>query len=153
MFENIGKLKILKKTKKTIANIYIIKGILFFNFKTMQIKRLVISSILGLVFGFVCLAFASSNGEVIFPIAASIVSGRMLIGVAIWLSKFHMKHWSIHGLVMGLIFSLPNAFGAMSVVNPDFSPMLMFSSTVIMGMIYGFLIEFITSVLFKAKMR
>ncbi len=114
-------------------------------------KRLIIASILGLVCGFICLAFASSAGSVALPIAASIVSGRFLIGVAIGVSRFVMKHWSIHGLVMGFLFSLPNAFGAMSVVNPDFTPIMMFSSTVIMGVIYGFLIELVTSVLFKAQ--
>ncbi len=119
----------------------------------MKMKRLIIASVLGLMCGFICLAFASSSGSVALPIAASIVSGRFLIGVAIGVSRFAMKHWSIHGIVMGFLFSLPNAFGAMSVSHPDFSPMLMFSSTVIMGMIYGFLIELITSVLFRAKMK
>ena len=35
--------------------------------------------------------------------------------------------------------------------NPDFSLSMMFISTIVMGMIYGLLIEVITSVLFKAK--
>ncbi len=130
--------------------IYIIKAIII-NDKNMKMKRLIIAGVLGLVCGFICLAFASSGGSVVLPIAASIVSGRFLIGVAIGVSRFAMKHWSIHGIVMGFLFSLPNAFGAMSVVNPDFTPMMMFSSTVIMGMIYGFLIELVTSVLCKAR--
>ena len=58
----------------------------------------------------------------------------------------------LHGIIWGLIFSLPAAFGAMlGPENPEFSQTLMFASTLIMGIIYGFLIELITSVLFKAK--
>ena len=37
--------------------------------------------------------------------------------------------------------------------NPDFPPLMMLISTIVMGMIYGFLIELITTVLFKAKME
>lgn len=118
----------------------------------MRTKRLLISSIFGLVFGFICLAFASSHGSLPLPLALSIVFSRMLIGVAIGISRFYIKHWAIHGLVMGFLFSLPSGFGAMSGAESNgFTPLMMFISTVAMGIIYGFLIEFITSVLFKAK--
>lgn len=117
-------------------------------------KRLLIATILGLLFGFVCFGFASGGEETLSPIlAANIILGRMLIGIAIGISRFPMKHWSIHGLVMGLIFSLPAGFGAMmGAETTDFSPNMLLLSTIVMGMIYGLLIEFITSVLFKAKM-
>ncbi len=115
-------------------------------------KRLVISSTLGLVFGFVCYAFASSNVSMPLPLAVSIILSRMLIGFSIGISRFSMKHWSIHGVVMGLLLSLPGGFGAMSnVEGTGFTPSMMFFSTVIMGIVYGFLIELITTVLFKAK--
>lgn len=117
-------------------------------------KRLIIATLLGLVFGGVCFGFATGGGNEVAPIlAANIIIGRMLIGVAIGISRFPMKHWAIHGIVMGLIFSIPAGLGAMLGGNPDFSPNVMFISTVGMGMIYGFLIEFITSVVFKAKMQ
>ena len=52
---------------------------------------------------------------------------------------------------MGLIFSLPAGFGAMlAPENPEFNHMMMFVSTIVMGMIYGFLIELIATVVFKA---
>ncbi len=119
----------------------------------MKNKRLVITTILGFIFGFVCLGFASGDGNDISTIlAANIVGGRVLIGIAIGISRFSMKHWSIHGLIMGLVFSLPAGFGAMLAPdNPEFSHTMMFISTVVMGMIYGLLIELITTVLFKAK--
>ena len=120
----------------------------------MKTKRLIIATISGIVFGFVCFGFASSGGaEVSLNLALSIILGRTIIGVAIGISRFTCKHWSIHGLLMGLIFSLPMGFGAMlAPESPEFSQSMMFFSTVIMGMIYGLLIELITSVFFKAKM-
>lgn len=53
---------------------------------------------------------------------------------------------------MGLVFSIPVAFGAMlGPKNPDFTHSMLYISTILMGIMYGFLIELITSVLFKAK--
>lgn len=116
-------------------------------------KRLIISSLLGLLFGFVCYGLASSGkNEISTLLALNIILGRMLIGVGIGISRFSCKHWSLHGIVMGLVFSVPAAFGAMlGPENPEFSHTMLFTSTIVMGMIYGFLIELITSVVFKAK--
>ncbi len=119
----------------------------------MKSKRLGISILSGLIFGFVCYGFASSGqNEISTILAINIILGRTLIGVAIGISRFSLKHWSLHGIIMGLIFSFPAAFGAMlGPENPEFSHTMMFVATVVMGMIYGFLIELITTVLFKAK--
>jgi hypothetical protein len=116
-------------------------------------KRLITATISGILFGLVCTSFASSGPvKLAWPIMMQIISSRTLIGLAIGISRFPIKHWSIHGLVMGFLFSLPLAFsGLMAPENPDFSHSAMFISTVVMGMIYGFLIEVITSVLLKAK--
>ena len=119
----------------------------------MKTKRFIIATLSGVVFGFVCCGFASSGEhEISFFLAVSIIFGRTLIGVAVGISRFPLKHWALHGIIMGLTFSLPAAFGAMlGPENPEFSKTLMFISTIVMGAIYGFLIELITSVLFKAK--
>lgn len=116
-------------------------------------KRIIIATLSGVLFGFVCYGFASSgSGALALPIALQIIASRTLIGFAIGISCVSLKHWSLHGLVMGMIFSIPLAFsGLMAPENPEFSKMSMFISTIIMGMIYGFLIEMITSLLFKAK--
>ena len=118
-------------------------------------KRLIVASISGLLFGFVCFAFASSGPEpVAWPVALQIIVSRTLIGVAIGLSRFRFGHWSIHGLVIGLVFSLPLAFsGYMAPESADFSKDSMFVWTVLLGAIYGLLIEVITSVFFKAKLE
>ena len=119
----------------------------------MKTKRLIITTILGVVFGIVCFGMASSGqNEISQILAINIILGRALIGFGIGISRFSFKHWALHGIIMGLIFSLPAAFGAMlGPENPEFNHTMMFVSTIVMGMIYGFLIEFITSVLFKAK--
>jgi len=119
----------------------------------MKTKRLIIATILGLVFGFVCFGFACSGpNEISTLLAINIILGRTLIGFAIGISRFPLGHWSIHGLVMGFIFSLPAGFGAMlAPENPEFSQTMMLVSTVVMGVIYGFLIELITTVVFKAR--
>jgi hypothetical protein len=115
-------------------------------------KRIIIATLSGILFGFVCFTLASSGpGKLALPIALQIISSRTLIGFAIGISCISLKHWSIHGLVMGLIFSLPLAFSGLMADNPDFSKAGMLISTIVMGMVYGFLIELITSVLFKAK--
>ena len=115
-------------------------------------KRIIVATIAGLIFGFVCLALASSGGsEIPCPAKLQILFSRGLIGFAIGISSLKI-HWTLHGLILGIIFSLPLAFsGLMAPESPEFSAAMMFVSTVIMGMIYGFLIELITSVLFKSK--
>ena len=136
---------------------YKIQNSLQINYKLkaniMKTKRLIIATILGVVFGFVCYGLASGGqNEITLILALNIILGRTLIGVAIGISRFSLKHWSLHGITMGLIFSLPTAFGAMSAPeNPEFNQIMLFVSTIVMGMIYGFLIELITSVIFKAR--
>ncbi|MBK7097322.1 MAG: hypothetical protein IPH58_01820 [Sphingobacteriales bacterium] len=119
----------------------------------MKTKRLSISTLLGVVFGFICFGFASSGqNEISTILALNIILGRTLIGVAIGISRFTLKHWSLHGIVMGLVFSLPAGFGAMlGPETPEFSHTMLMTSTIVLGMIYGFLIELITTLVFKAR--
>ena len=118
-------------------------------------KRITIATLSGVLFGFVCFGLASSgSGELPCPAALQIIASRTLIGFAIGISCLSLGHWSIHGLVMGMIFSIPLAFsGLMAPENPEFSKTGMFVWTIVLGMIYGLLIEVITSLLFKAKIQ
>jgi len=118
-------------------------------------KRIIIATLSGLLFGFVCFGLASSGDyELAWPIAAQIIASRTLMGFAIGISCWRMGHWAINGIVMGFLFSLPMAFsGLMAGEHPDFTPTMMFISTVGIGMIYGLLIEVITSAIFKAKVK
>lgn len=119
----------------------------------MKGKRLIISILLGVAFGFVCYGLASSGqNEISAVLALNIIFGRTLIGIGIGISRFTLKHWSLHGIVMGFVFSLPSALGALlAPENPEFSYAMMLTSIIVGGMIYGFLIELITSVVFKAR--
>ena len=116
-------------------------------------KRIIITTLSGALFGFVCFGLASSGyGGLAMPVALQIIANRILIGFAIGISCWRMGHWAIRGPVMGLLFSMPLAFsGMMAPENPEFTKSMMFISTIIMGMIYGLLIEVIASVIFKAK--
>ncbi len=118
-------------------------------------KRVVVATLSGVLFGFVCLALASSGPAPLpVPVAWQIVTSRVLMGLAIGISALTFGHWSIHGLVMGLLFSVPLAFGSlMTPAGSDYSGSMMFAMTIAIGMVYGLLIELITSVFFKAKTR
>jgi len=117
-------------------------------------KRVIVATLSGVLFGFVCFGLASSGaGAIAWPAAVQIIISRTLIGFAIGISCLSMGHWVVHGLVMGLVFSLPLAFsGLMAAESVGYTKAGMFIWTVVLGMVYGLLIEVITSVLFKAKM-
>jgi hypothetical protein len=115
-------------------------------------KRVIIATLAGLIFGFVCYSLASGSGSLPAPVALNIIINRTLIGFVIGISALNLGQWAVHGIVMGVLISLPMAFsGMMAPENPGFTREMMFVSTLAMGIIYGFLVEFITSVLFKAE--
>ena len=117
-------------------------------------KRIIIATLSGLLFGLVCYSLASSSGDLPWAVGIQIIFSRTLIGFAIGISCLNLKHWSLHGIMMGLIFSIPLAFsGLLAPENPEFSAQMMLISTFVMGAIYGLLIEVITSILFKAKQK
>jgi hypothetical protein len=116
-------------------------------------KRVTVATLSGVLFGCVCYGFASMGpGELAWPVAVQIIASRTLIGFAIGISCLTIVHWSVHGLLMGVIFSIPLAFsGLMAPASPDYSTTEMFVWTIVLGMVYGLLIEVITSAIFKAK--
>ncbi len=108
-------------------------------------RRVLVASLCGLVFGVVCMLFASSNPDTIVTTATkgTIIFGRGLMGFTIGISALRMSWW-LHGIVIGLVASIPMAIPVMD--NPGIAV-----GTFVMGMIYGFLTELITTVIFKAK--
>lgn len=114
-------------------------------------KRILVATLSGLLFGFVCYGFASSGPEEFpMPVALQIILSRTLMGFAIGISILNIRQWWLHGIVMGILFSLPLAISGMMAESPEFSAGMMVTSTLVMGAIYGILIELITTVLFKA---
>jgi len=110
-------------------------------------KRVLIATSCGLLFGLVCMGFASSNPESAESLSSivkwNIVLSRTLMGFMIGISALRLNWW-LHGIVLGFISSIPMAVA----VWGRFDIMI---GTFVMGMIYGLLTELITSVLFKAK--
>ncbi len=111
-------------------------------------KRITIATIFGLLCGVVCMMLASSNAPLPLAIKLQILASRTVMGFAIGISILKIKWW-LHGPLLGLIFSLPMGFSGMMAVG--YSPVWMLSATLVMGIIYGFVIELFTTVVFKAK--
>ena len=118
-------------------------------------KRIIIATLSGVLFGFICFGLASSGPEKLAcPVAIQIIASRTLIGFGIGISCLSLVHWSIHGLIIGMIFSIPLAFsGLMAPESLEYSKTSMFIWTIVLGMIYGLLIEVIASLIFKAKIQ
>jgi hypothetical protein len=108
-------------------------------------KRILIATFMGFICGLICVGFASSDPSqpVTLGIKLAILAGRTLLGFTIGISALKMKWW-LHGILLGFITSIPMAV-------PLLEQMGILIATIVMGIIYGILIEFITSILFKAK--
>ncbi len=118
-------------------------------------KRIIIATIGGVGAGLICLGLASSGPNTL-PLFVSfqIVASRTLLGLAIGISSLNKLHWAVHGLIIGLIFSAPLALGGLAAPDhPEMSKSMLFTSTIVIGGIYGLLIELVTSLVFKAKMK
>jgi hypothetical protein len=110
-----------------------------------SIKRILIATFVGLICGLICLGLASSNPSqpISLAIKLSILTGRTLLGFTIGISALKMNWW-LHGITLGVITSIPMAV-------PIYNEPAIFLGTFVMGIIYGILIEFVTTKLFKAK--
>ncbi len=111
------------------------------------VKRVLIATICGLFFGLVCMGLASSNPDATqslsMTVKLNIILSRTLMGFMIGISALKITWW-LHGIVMGFISSIPMAIAVMD-------KMEIMVGTIVMGMIYGFLTELITSILLKSK--
>jgi hydrogenase/urease accessory protein HupE len=111
----------------------------------LVMKRVVIATILGVIFGFVCWGSTLSQGPQPWFFALQVIISRTLIGFAIGISTLKIPWW-LHGIIFGLLFSLPMGLNGFYVPGKE---IFIFLSTVIMGIIYGFLIELFTTIVFK----
>ena len=111
-------------------------------------KRVVVATVLGLVFGVVAVLLArpmAPEGCIPGTGVVTLILGRGMIGFAIGISACQIGWW-LHGIIMGLIFSLPIAFGAVW-TGYGWAGLVW---TLVLGIVFGFLIELITSVALKA---
>lgn len=114
-----------------------------------MVKRTIVATMTGVLTGVICWHLASSgNQQFALPVVLFIISSRALAGFAIGISRIQLVWW-LHGGIMGIIFSLPMALNCLMIPTPE--KMMIFWSTIIMGLIYGVIIELFTTVIFKAS--
>lgn len=111
----------------------------------LKTKRVIIATICGFIFGFVCMSFANSDSSqpIDLSLKLTLIFSRGITGFMIGISALKLSWW-LHGVVLGFIGSIPMMFPTMD------NPTIMIA-TVVMGMFYAFLTELITSIIFKAK--
>ena len=111
----------------------------------MRGLRVLVTTVLGFIFGIVCWLLASSGGPMPAAFAWSIILSRTLLGFVIGISAWKINH-VLHGIILGFIVSIPMAVSALGT-----NGFKVFLGTLIMGIIYGFLIELITHFVVKEK--
>ena len=119
-------------------------------------KRIVVATLSGVLFGLVSFGLASrgATGWLPWHMAGQIIATPTLIGFAIGISSLSFPHWSLHGLIMGMIFGTPLAFsGLMFLVFFHGRPAAVFIATIVLAMVYGLLIELITTLFFNARIQ
>jgi hypothetical protein len=75
-----------------------------------------------------------------------LLSHRMLLGFVIGISSLRW-HWALHGILLGLIIGIPDVH-FFNMLRGELSNGLYF----LFGAVWGLMIEFFTSVVFKAKL-
>lgn len=113
-------------------------------------KRILIATISGLVLGVISYLLIRSSIPAVGASRSAILTiilSRGVLGFAIGISTCRISWW-LHGILMGFIFSLPGAFGAvwLGFGRPSLACVL------ILGIVCGILVELVTTVLFKARM-
>ena len=110
-------------------------------------RRLFIATAFGYVAGIICyLGGKYGLKDDISPaMLLYILVNRAWIGFAIGMSPFRM-HWALHGLLMGLIAGLPFTVGCLL----EESNVETAVAALILGALYGLMIELFTSVVLRA---
>lgn len=116
----------------------------------MYAKRFWLALIFGIVAGLLCAwtGYAQTPADIRIMVFVSVVLNRALIGFIIGLSAWKMG-WALHGLVIGLIGTLPLSVPLIFTAEAGFVPFLMYT---VAGLVWGFLIELLVSKAFKAPM-
>jgi hypothetical protein len=113
-------------------------------------KRFWLALLFGFVSGFVCWWLIASGGETLhWAIILSTIISRALIGFVIGVSVLRIKWW-LHGILTGAVLSIPMGLGGFMVPGKE---MFILFGSIVMGIIYGFLIELLVTVVFKAKLK
>jgi len=107
-------------------------------------KRILIATVLGLIFGCVSWVICKFGMGHTQPVSIDlvIILFNGLLGFTIGISSLRW-HWALHGLILGGTFGVVLGFVAVGTGSQFIWPL-------IFGFVYGFLIELIITVAFKA---
>jgi hypothetical protein len=117
----------------------------------MVAKRFWICLICGVIAGLICAWGGSSEipeGVSKPMVFWSSLLNRAFIGFVLGISAWRIG-WALHGILIGLLGTLPMSFPLIFSEQAGFSVFLIYT---IAGIVWGFLIELVASVIFKAKM-
>lgn len=105
-------------------------------------SRLVTTTVLGAIFGVICLLLSRYTAGVAFwPLGVSYLLHHAVLGFAIGASSLKIN-WAVHGVLWGALFGLFLAIGS---VGGALQPWAAF----VMPVIWGFLIETLATKAFK----
>jgi hypothetical protein len=108
----------------------------------MKLSRLITTTILGAVFGVICMLATRYTAEVDFwPIGVAFLLHHTVLGFTIGASSLKM-HWAAHGALWGALFGVFLAIIGVD-IYPD--PWQLF----VIPVIWGFLIETLATKAFK----
>ena len=114
-----------------------------------MVKRTFWATLLGVIFGIICGFLGKRSGVPMDKVAwAGIIMNRALIGFVIGISGWKINYL-LHGILLGFIISLGLS------IYPLFTPHAFkgFIMLSIGGIVWGFLIELLTTKVFKAPMK
>ena len=109
-------------------------------------KRLWIAILFGIITGLLC-AYGGKwkmGDAMTCCMMWATIFNRAFIGFAIGISAWKLG-WFLHGVFLGFLGTLP-----MAVLSPDFGGFITLS---LFGILWGFVIELLTTVIFKAPMK
>jgi hypothetical protein len=107
-------------------------------------SRLVTTTLLGVVFGIICMFLSKYTGDVAYwPLGVSFLLHHAVMGFAIGASSLKMN-WAVHGIFWGVIFGLFLAIGLID-IDIALEPWEVFIAVVV----WGFLIETLATKAFK----
>jgi hypothetical protein len=105
-------------------------------------SRLVTTTLLGVVFGIICMLLSKYSWEVAYwPLGISFLLHHAVMGLAIGVSSLKMN-WAAHGVFWGVVFGLFLAIGQIGTIQEAWF-------IIIPVVIWGFLIETLTTKAFK----
>lgn len=111
----------------------------------IQVKRVIVATIFGIVAGFICFVGALFLGLPIDILRFTvIIVNRTLIGFVIGISALKMN-WLLHGILIGEIVGLPFFLYDIT-MGVD---LIIVIGVLFINALFGIMIEFFTSIIFK----